>query len=72
MHATLDDIDEEYELVALMLNGSVGYCIPTYKAWLRKNPETNFIVRDHGRLVAFMHVLPDTAEHHPTLDERRN
>ena len=58
MLATLDDLDEEYELAALMLNGSVGYGIPTYKAWLAKNPETNFIVRDHGRLVAFMHVLP--------------
>ena len=58
MKATLDDIHEEYELATLMLNGSVGYGIPVYEAWLRKNPETNFIVRDQGRLVAFMHVLP--------------
>ena len=56
--ATLDDLQEEHELAALMLNGSAGYGIPTYEAWLRKNPDTNLIVRDQGRLVAFMHVLP--------------
>jgi hypothetical protein len=56
--ATVDDIQEEYELAVLMLNGSAGYDIPTYEAWLHKNPETNFIVRDQGRLVACMHVLP--------------
>jgi hypothetical protein len=58
MKATLDDIHEEYELHALMLNGSAGYGVPTYKAWSGKNPDTNFIVRDQGRLVAFMQVLP--------------
>jgi hypothetical protein len=58
MKATFDDIDEEYELAALMLNGSAGYGVPTYKAWLGKNSDTNFIVRDQGRLVAFMQVLP--------------
>ena len=56
--ATVDDIHEEYELAALMLNGSAGYGIPTYEAWLHKNPDTNFIVRDQGRLVACMQVLP--------------
>jgi hypothetical protein len=58
MQATLDDIDEEYELATLMLNWSAAYGVPTYKAWLGKNPCTNFIVRDQGRLVAFMLVLP--------------
>src|SRR5712692_2410732 len=56
--ATLGDIHEEYELAALVLNGSAGYGVPTYEAWLRKNADTNFIIRDQGRLVAFMHVLP--------------
>ncbi len=56
--ATIDDIHEEYELALLMLNGSAGYGIPTYEAWLHKNPDTNFIVRDQGRLVACMQVLP--------------
>jgi len=58
IHATLDDIHEEYELAALMLDGSARYGMPTCEAWLRKNFATNFIVRDRGRLVAFMHVLP--------------
>ncbi|HEX6108773.1 MAG TPA: hypothetical protein VFZ02_05115 [Ktedonobacteraceae bacterium] len=58
MKATPDDIYEEYELATLMLNGSAAYGVPTYTAWLGKNPETNFIVRDQGRLVAFMLVLP--------------
>jgi len=58
MKATQDDMHEEYELAALMLNGSAGNGVPTYKAWLGKNPDTNFIVRDQDRLVAFMHVLP--------------
>jgi hypothetical protein len=56
--ARVADIHEEYELATLLLNGSAGYGIPTYAAWLRKNPDTNFIVRDQGRLVACMHVLP--------------
>jgi len=56
--ATVDDIHEEYELTVLMLNGGTGYGVPTYQAWLRENPDTNFIVRDQGRLVACMQVLP--------------
>jgi hypothetical protein len=58
LKATLNDIHEEYELAALMLNGSAGYGVPIYEAWVLQNPETNFIVRDQGRLVAFMQVLP--------------
>jgi hypothetical protein len=58
MKATLDDIYEEFELAILMLNGSAPYGVPTYKAWLSKNPDTNFIIKDQGRLVAFMLVLP--------------
>lgn len=56
--ATQNDFHEEYELAALVLNGSASYGLPTSQAWLRKNPATNFIVRDQGRLVAFMHVVP--------------
>jgi hypothetical protein len=58
LKATLDDIHEEYELATLLLNGSLGYGLPTYEAWLHYNPDSNFIVRDQGRLVAFMQVLP--------------
>jgi hypothetical protein len=56
--ATLNDIHEEYEFATLLLNGSLGYVLPTYEAWLQYNPESNFIVRDQGRLVAFMQALP--------------
>jgi hypothetical protein len=58
LKATQDDVHEEYELAALLLNGSMGYGLPTYQAWLRYNPESNFIVRDQGRIVAFLHMLP--------------
>ena len=56
--ATWDDLDEEYELATLLLNGNAAYGVPTYHAWLRNNPDTNFILRDQGRLVAFLIVLP--------------
>ena len=56
--ASVDDLHEEYELATLMLNGSAGYGMPACAAWLGKNPATNFIVSDQGRLVAYMHVLP--------------
>jgi hypothetical protein len=58
MKATLDDIYEEFELAILMLNGIAPYGVPTYQTWLGKNPDTNFIIKDEGRLVAFMLVLP--------------
>jgi len=58
MKATWDDLDEEYELATLLLNGNAPYGIPTYHIWLSKNPDTNFILRDRGRLVAFLLVLP--------------
>jgi len=58
LKATQEDVHEEYELAALLLNGSLGYGLPAYTAWLRYNPECNFIVRDQGRVVAFLHMLP--------------
>lgn len=58
LRATQDDVHEEYELAALLLNGSLGYGLPAYAAWLRYNPECNFIVKDGGRIVAFLHMLP--------------
>lgn len=58
MKATWDDLDEEFELATLLLNGNAAYGLPTYNAWLSKNPDTNFIIRDQGRLVAFLLVLP--------------
>ena len=58
MKATWDDLEEEYELATLLLNGNAPYGVPTYHAWLSKNPDTNFILRDKDRIVAFLIVLP--------------
>jgi hypothetical protein len=60
MKATWDDLDEEYELATFLLNGNAPYGVPTYHTWLSKNPDTNFILRDRGRIVAFLIVLPVT------------
>lgn len=57
MKATKDDIKEEYEMAALMF-GSATHDIATREAWLAKNEETDFIVKDEGRIVAFLNVLP--------------
>ena len=55
--ATVEDIQEEYDLATLLF-GSATHDIETRQAWLEKNPDIYFIVRDHGRLVAFIDILP--------------
>ena len=55
--ATVEDIQEEYDLATLLF-GNATHNIETRKAWLEKNPDIDFIVRDHGRLVAFINILP--------------
>jgi len=55
--STQEDIQEEYELASLMF-GSAVHDIPTREAWLQKNPDIDFILRDHGRLVGFINLLP--------------
>jgi len=57
MQATTDDIQEEYNLATSMFGDAV-HDIPTRQAWLDKNPETDFLVRDQGRLVGFINMLP--------------
>lgn len=55
--ATEDDIQEEYDLATFMF-GSAVHTLETRHAWLRKNPDTDFIVRDEGKLVGFINILP--------------
>lgn len=55
--ATFEDIQEEYDLATLLF-GSATHGIETRQAWLSKNSDVDFVVRDHGRLVAFINVLP--------------
>jgi len=65
MKATVDDIQEEYDLATFMFGNAV-HDIPTRYAWLEKNPDIDFIVRDQGRLVGFINILPvkhDTIMH---------
>jgi hypothetical protein len=57
MKATTEDILDEYNLATSMFGNAV-HDIPTRRAWLAKNPDTDFIVRDHGKLVGFMNMLP--------------
>jgi len=57
MKATVDDIQEEYDLATFMFGNAV-HDLPTRHAWLEKNPDIDFIVRDQGRLVAFINILP--------------
>src|SRR6266496_1472133 len=56
--ATKEDIEEEYELAAFMFGSSAVHSIPTRQAWLKANPDTDFIIRDQGRLVGFINMLP--------------
>ena len=58
MRATTDeDLREEHELATLLF-GNAMHTMETRKAWLARNPEIDFIVRDHGTLVGFINLLP--------------
>jgi hypothetical protein len=54
---TEEDIQEEYDLATFMFGAHV-HDMETRQAWLAKNPDTDFIIRDNGELVAFINVLP--------------
>ncbi|HEX6479103.1 MAG TPA: hypothetical protein VF043_09685, partial [Ktedonobacteraceae bacterium] len=57
MKATTADILDEYTLATSMFGNAV-HDIPTRQAWLEKNPDTDFIVRDQDQLVGFINMLP--------------
>jgi hypothetical protein len=57
MIATPDDILDEYNL-ATAIFGNATHNLQTRHAWLEKNPESDFIVRDHEQLVGFLNLLP--------------
>jgi hypothetical protein len=54
---TETDIQEEFELATFMFGAHV-HDIQTRKAWLARNSDTDFIIRDNGELTAFINVLP--------------
>lgn len=55
--ATEEDIVDEYRLATAMF-GEATHSIPVRQAWLTRNPDTDFILRDRGQLVGFLNVLP--------------
>ncbi len=57
MKATANDILDEFNMATSMF-GSAVHDIPTRHAWLASNPDTDFIVRDQGKLVGFINMLP--------------
>src|SRR6266571_5540915 len=68
MKATTEDILDEYNLATSMFGDAV-HDIPTRHAWLASNPDTDFIVRDQGRVVGFINVLP--VKHHTIMQFMR-
>ncbi len=65
MKATTDeDYKDEHELGTLLFGNAI-HNMETRKAWLEKNPDLDFIIRDHGRLVGFINLLP--AKHHAIM-----
>src|ERR1700730_13514741 len=54
---TQQDTLDQYNLAASMF-GSAVHDIPTRRTWLARNPDIDFIVRDQGKLVGFINMLP--------------
>lgn len=59
MQVTPEDILDEYNFTVSMFGAEVHkWDIPTRKAWYTKNPDIDFIVRERGKVVGFLDVLP--------------
>lgn len=58
MKATTDkDFEQEHELATLLFGNAV-HSMEVRQAWLKQNPDIDFLVREHGRLVGFINLLP--------------
>ncbi len=58
MKATTDeDYQEKHELGTLLFGNAI-HGMETHKAWREKNADLDFIIRDHGRLVGFLNLVP--------------
>ena len=62
---TLEDQEEELLLTRYMF-GPAAHDMETRKAWFAKNKEIDYIVRDDGKIVSFMNLLP--AKHEAIMD----
>lgn len=54
---TEEDFKEEHELATLLFGNAV-HSTEVRQEWLKQNPDIDFIVREHGRLVGFINLLP--------------
>lgn len=52
-----EDFKDEHDLATLLFGNSV-HSMETRKTWLEKNPDIDLIIRDHGKLVGFINLLP--------------
>lgn len=58
MKATTEqDTLDQYNLATSVV-GFVTHDVPTRHAWLARNPDIDFIVRDQGKLTGFINMLP--------------
>jgi hypothetical protein len=55
--AIIDDLEEEYAL-SYLLFGKGAHTIETRKAFMERNPDTDYHLYDHGELVAFINIIP--------------
>ncbi len=54
--ANVDDMPSEYELAKRILGATIS--VEQRQAWLRKNPESDFIVKHGSKVVAYLQLLP--------------
>jgi len=54
--ATVDDLEEENQLAQLVFGRAAG--VMPRKAYLEKNPEIDYHLYDHGKLVSYLTILP--------------
>ncbi len=52
-----EDFKDEHDLASLLF-GSAIHSMEIRKSWLAKNPDIDLIIRDHGKLVGFINLLP--------------
>jgi hypothetical protein len=55
--ATVDDMEAVYELSQRAIN-KITPNAEVRRVWVTRNPEDSFVVKHHGKVVAFFHLIP--------------
>lgn len=55
--ASIEDLEEEYELSHLIF-GKAAHTIETRRALMEQNPDIDYHLYDHDKLVAFINIIP--------------